>query len=71
MESTDLAAVLDSVRRFVRDVVVPADDEIEEKDEIPVRLRDQAAAMGLFGFAIPDAYGSASGSCPGWPAGRW
>jgi len=57
MDGTDLHAILDSVRRFVRDVVVPAEDEIEEKDEIPVRLRKQAAGMGLFGFAIPEAYG--------------
>jgi acyl-CoA dehydrogenase len=57
MDSTDLEAILDAVRRFVRDVVVPAEDEIEEKDEIPVRLREQAAAMGLFGFAIPEEYG--------------
>ena len=57
MDSTDLEEILDSVRRFVRDVVVPAEDEIEEKDEIPVRLREQAAAMGLFGFAIPQEYG--------------
>ena len=57
MDSSDLEDILGAVRRFVRDVVVPAEDEIEETDAIPDRLREQAAEMGLFGFAIPEEYG--------------
>src|ERR1700746_2860416 len=45
------------VRSFVRDVVVPAEDETGETDALPARIREQAAAMGLFGFAIPEEYG--------------
>ena len=60
MDSADLADILGMVRSFVRDVVVPAEDEIEETDAIPARIREQAAAMGLFGFAIPEEYGYAS-----------
>ena len=35
--------------------VVAAEDEIEETDRIPDRLRDQAAAMGLFGATLMPA----------------
>src|SRR5499427_651769 len=44
------------VRSFVRDVVVPAEDEIEETDAIPASIREQAATIGLFGFTIPEEY---------------
>ncbi|UGQ12538.1 acyl-CoA dehydrogenase family protein [Yinghuangia sp. ASG 101] len=57
MDESDLAEVLASVRRFVRERVVPAEAGIEESDAIPEALRAQAAGMGLFGFAIPEAYG--------------
>jgi acyl-CoA dehydrogenase len=49
--------VLATVRRFVREQVVPLESEIEEKDEVPPAIREAAKVMGLFGFAIPDAYG--------------
>ncbi len=62
MDSSDLGEILGAVRRFVRDAVVPAEEEIEETDAIPHRLREQAAEMGLFGFAIPEEYGCASAS---------
>ena len=35
MDSGDLADILRAVRRFVRDAVVPAEDEIEATDAIP------------------------------------
>lgn len=57
MDKTDLDVILAEVRRFVRETVIPAEDEIEETDAIPPRIREQAAAMGLFGFAIPEVYG--------------
>ncbi|SNQ47293.1 Acyl-CoA dehydrogenase [Frankia canadensis] len=60
-ESTDEAGFIDeivaSVRRFVRDEVVPAETEIADTDAMPDRIRAAAAEMGLFGFAIPDLYG--------------
>ncbi len=49
--------ILATVREFVRDVVVPAEDEIEEHDAIPAAIRQQAATMGLYGFTIPVEYG--------------
>ena len=57
MDPSDFADVLASVREFVREQVVPREDEIEEADEVPVPLREACTAMGLYGFAIPEAYG--------------
>ncbi|MBE3074051.1 MAG: acyl-CoA dehydrogenase family protein [Actinobacteria bacterium] len=53
----EFASILDAVRTFVHKEVVAAEDEIEETDRIPDRIRDLAKAMGLFGFAIPEEYG--------------
>jgi acyl-CoA dehydrogenase len=45
------------VRGFIRTTVLPAEMQIEEKDEIPPEIRQAAKNMGLFGFALPQAYG--------------
>lgn len=57
MHDQDFNEILGAVRTFVRDVVVPAEDEIEENDEVPVAIRQQAKDMGLWGFAVPEEYG--------------
>ncbi|MHA6800210.1 acyl-CoA dehydrogenase family protein [Bounagaea algeriensis] len=57
MDSELFDDVLRTVRDFVRSEVIPCEDEIEAADAIPQRLRDTAAEMGLFGFALPEEYG--------------
>ena len=57
MDPSDLDDILAAVRDFVRNRVVPLEQEIDEKDEVPAAIRDAAKEMGLFGFAIPEAYG--------------
>jgi acyl-CoA dehydrogenase len=57
VDPSDFADVLASVREFVREQVVPREDEIEEADEVPEPLREACKAMGLYGFAIPEEYG--------------
>jgi acyl-CoA dehydrogenase len=51
--------VLDAVRRFVREKVIPREDEIETTDAIPDDLRAATAELGLFGYALPTEYGGA------------
>lgn len=51
------ADILKQVQHFVRSRVVPRETEIMNTDAIPVDLRAQAAGMGLFGYAIPQAWG--------------
>lgn len=50
-------ALLDSVRRFVRERLVPAENEVAETDQIPEAIVQQMREMGLFGLTIPEAYG--------------
>ena len=57
MDAQDFEDVLDAVRSFVKEQVLPREEEIEETDRIPVELRHAAADMGLFGYALPEAYG--------------
>jgi acyl-CoA dehydrogenase len=54
---SDFAEVLAEARRFVRAEVLPRETELDEQDEMPAELRRKAAAMGLFGFALPEEYG--------------
>lgn len=57
MEPQDFADVLKAVRSFVREQVVPREEEIEETDAIPEQLRRTSRDMGLFGYALPEEYG--------------
>lgn len=57
MDDSDLQDVLSTVRDFVRNRVVPRELEIEEYDQVPQEIRDDATAMGLFGWAIPEEFG--------------
>ncbi|KQW93385.1 acyl-CoA dehydrogenase [Massilia sp. Root418] len=52
-----LNLLLDSVRRFVREVLVPHEQEVAETDEIPPAVVAQMRELGLFGLSIPEAYG--------------
>ncbi|MBA3741527.1 acyl-CoA dehydrogenase family protein [Sporichthya sp.] len=57
MDESDFHDVLASVRQFVRERVMPIENEIEDKDEIPDSIREACKAMGLYGFALPEEYG--------------
>jgi len=52
-----LTALLDSVRRFVRERLVPAEEIVAETDAIPADIVREMKAMGLFGLTIPESYG--------------
>jgi len=52
-----LALLLDSVKRFVRSKLVPAEHRLAETDEIPPALIDDMRELGLFGMCIPEQYG--------------
>lgn len=47
----------DGVRRFVQEVLVPAENEVAETDEIPQSIRQQMKELGLFGLTLPEEYG--------------
>src|ERR1700683_1510189 len=45
--------LLDPLRSFIRREVMPAEAGIDESDEVPAPLIQQAKEMGLYGYAIP------------------
>jgi acyl-CoA dehydrogenase len=53
----DFREILAQTRHFVRSAVVPREQEILADDRVPDDLREQAAKMGLFGYAIPQDFG--------------
>lgn len=57
MDADVFAQVRDAVRRLVREVVVPREEEIDLTDRVPDELRAAAAEMGLFGYALPEEHG--------------
>ncbi|MGY3573113.1 acyl-CoA dehydrogenase family protein [Bradyrhizobium sp. USDA 4504] len=52
-----LEALLDGIRRFVREVLVPAEREVDETDEIPSHIVQGMKDLGLCGITIPEACG--------------
>ena len=57
MDVEDFTQVRSAVRQFVREKVVPREEEIETLDAIPLDIREAAADMGLFGYALPEEFG--------------
>lgn len=53
----DIRLLRDAVRRFVEEVLHPAEREIEETDHIPSPIVEALRKLGLFGLAIPEEYG--------------
>ncbi|NMY06022.1 acyl-CoA dehydrogenase [Pseudomonas sp. WS 5059] len=52
-----LHLLLDSIRQFVNEALIPRENEIAEADEIPADIVQQFQDMGLFGLTLPEAYG--------------
>ena len=52
-----LDGLKETVRRFVRERLIPAEAQVENDNQIPADLVDEMRALGLFGMSIPEAYG--------------
>jgi len=46
-----------TIRRFVDEKLIPAEDVVEETDAVPEDIVAQMRDMGLFGISIPEEYG--------------
>lgn len=53
------ATFLESLRRFVRERLAPREAEVARLDDVPADLVSEMAALGLFGYSIPESYGGA------------
>lgn len=52
-----LTLLLDTLSRFVRERLVPAEELVAETDEIPADIVEEMRDLGLFGLCIPEEYG--------------
>jgi acyl-CoA dehydrogenase len=52
-----LEVMVDTVRRFVREQLVPIEEEVAENDAIPEPVVEALRDLGLFGMTIPEEYG--------------
>jgi acyl-CoA dehydrogenase len=52
-----LNILLDSVRRFVSEQLVPREQEVADTDQIPPSIVAQMRELGLFGLCVPEQYG--------------
>ena len=57
LDSETYAQLTDTVRRFVRDRLVPLEPEVSENDAVPADAIDEMRNLGLFGLSIPEEYG--------------
>lgn len=46
----------DTVRRFVDERLIPAEDQVEEQDALPPEIVSQIKEMGLFGLSVPEEF---------------
>ncbi len=52
-----LNQLVDTIHRFVRDRLIPAEQSVAENDAIPEDIAGEMKEMGLFGLSIPEEYG--------------
>jgi len=55
-EST-LNVILETVARFVKERLIPLEEECAENDKIPGDVVDEIRELGMFGLSIPEEYG--------------
>ena len=56
-ESFDL--LLPTLQRFIRERLIPAENHLEEHDDVPLDIVQDMKDMGLFGLTMPEEYGGA------------
>ena len=57
METETFDLLRATVRRFVDERLIPAEDRVEDEDEMPREIIGEMREMGLFGLSIPEQYG--------------
>lgn len=57
LDSETLDQLLETIRRFVRERLVPLEHQVAENDAIPAEIVSAMREMGLFGLSIPEEQG--------------
>jgi len=67
LSTSEVTQIRETARRFVRERLVPLEQQIENDDDVSLellaQLRGEVAALGLYGFNLPESAGG-----PGLPA---
>ena len=57
LDPETLEQLVGTVRRFVRERLVPLEQQVAETDEIPHEVVAEMRELGLFGLSIPEEFG--------------
>ncbi|OYQ28321.1 acyl-CoA dehydrogenase [Sandarakinorhabdus cyanobacteriorum] len=57
MDAETFGLLKDQLARYVEERLIPAEDAVEDGDDIPADIVAEFKAMGLFGLSVPEAYG--------------
>ena len=57
LDTDTLNQLIQTVRKFTQERLIPLENEVEEKDELPDFIVQEMRELGLFGLSIPEAYG--------------
>ncbi len=57
LDSETFELLLSTIQRFVLERLVPAENHLEEFDEVPADIVEEMKEMGLFGLTVPEEYG--------------
>lgn len=57
MDQDTFSLLLETIRRFVDERLIPNEDRVEEEDAVPQEIIDEMREMGLFGLTVPEEYG--------------
>ncbi|WP_459213942.1 acyl-CoA dehydrogenase family protein [Sphingobium indicum] len=57
MDPELLAQLVDSVRRYTREKLVPIEEKVADEDRVPDEVIQDFRDMGLFGLTTPERYG--------------
>jgi alkylation response protein AidB-like acyl-CoA dehydrogenase len=57
MDEDTLNQLIDVVRKFVNERLIPLEAQVAEEDKIPEDVVQEMRDMGLFGLTIPQQYG--------------
>jgi acyl-CoA dehydrogenase len=63
MDRATLDALVDTVRRYTREHLVPLEAAVADNDEMPASVVRDFRDMGLFGLTTPEAYGGLGLAC--------
>ena len=58
-DAARLNALLETVRRFVRETAIPNEARVSDEDAVPEEIVAEMRRLGFFGWSIPEEHGGA------------